>query len=39
MPIEDVQAILGHESIETTMRYVSVSNNRVKNNYSKYMQS
>lgn len=37
MPVEEIQVILGHESLETTMRYVTVSDSRVKMDYSRYM--
>jgi site-specific recombinase XerD len=35
MGIEEVQAILGHESIATTMIYAKVSKNNVKLHYTK----
>lgn len=37
MPIEQVQRVLGHENIETTMHYAQVRQNNVKNSYHKYM--
>ena len=36
MPIEQVQKLLGHESIETTMIYVSIDQDIVKLNYEKF---
>ena len=36
MPIEQVQKLLGHESIKTTMRYVKVFDEDVKANHRKY---
>ena len=37
MPIEQVQKLLGHESITTTMIYINVDQNAVKLNHKKYM--
>lgn len=37
MPIQEVQKILGHEKIETTMRYVYIDEGTVANSYRKYM--
>ena len=36
MPIEQVQRFLGHEKIDTTMKYVNIDNADVKNNYRRY---
>ncbi len=36
MPIQEVSSILGHENINTTMKYVFVDKNNVKNSYRKY---
>lgn len=36
MPIQDVQAILGHEKIDTTMKYVQMDDNDVENAYRRY---
>lgn len=36
MPIEQVQKMLGHESISTTLLYVSIDENQVKMNHQKY---
>ena len=36
MPIEMVARILGHSKIDTTMTYIYVEQNNVKNNYRKY---
>ena len=36
MPIDQVQKILGHDSISTTMLYVEVEQNQVKLNHQKY---
>lgn len=36
MPIEDIKEILGHESIETTLKYIYVQKANVKNSYRKY---
>ena len=37
MPIEDIQALLGHESIDTTKHYITVTQNRVQTNYNRFM--
>lgn len=37
MPIEQVQKILGHSQIDTTMQYAMVNQNNVKNSHQKYM--
>ena len=37
MPIEQVQKILGHSQIDTTMRYAMVNQNNVKLSHQKYM--
>ena len=36
MPIQEVAEILGHDKIDTTMRYVFIQKNNVKNAYKKY---
>jgi len=36
MPLEEVQQLLGHENINTTMQYVLVDQQTVKNSYNKY---
>lgn len=36
MPIQEVAAILGHERLDTTMKYVHVTKDNVKNDYGKY---
>lgn len=36
MPIQEVAAILGHEKLETTLKYVYINKTNVKNNYRKY---
>ena len=36
MPIQEVASILGHEKLETTMKYVYVNKINVHNNYQKY---
>lgn len=38
MPIESVQAILGHSQITTTMRYAHVSHDKVKRDHETYMR-
>lgn len=38
MPIESVQAVLGHSEISTTMRYAHVSNDKVKSDHRRYIQ-
>lgn len=37
MPIEQVQQLLGHQQIDTTMKYAMVNQNNVKNSHKKYM--
>ena len=37
MPIEQVQKILGHEQIDTTLRYAMVNQNNVKRSHRKYI--
>ena len=37
MPIEQVQKILGHSQIDTTMRYAIVNQNNVKSSHQKYI--
>lgn len=37
MPVQEVAAILGHEKLDTTMKYVYLSKNNVKNSYNKYV--
>lgn len=37
MPIEQVQKILGHNQIDTTMHYAMVNENNVKNSHRKYI--
>ena len=37
MPIEQVQKILGHSQIDTTMRYAMVNQNNVKSSHQKYI--
>ena len=36
MPIQEVAAVLGHDKIDTTMRYVFMEKSSVKNSYRKY---
>ena len=36
MPIEQVQAILGHEKLDTTLIYAKVNQTSVKLNHSKF---
>ena len=36
MPIQEVAAILGHEKIDTTLKYVYIEKENVKNAYRKY---
>lgn len=36
MPIQEVAIILGHEKLDTTMRYVDIDQTDVKNSYRKY---
>lgn len=35
MPIEQVQVLLGHRKIDTTLEYAMVNQNNVKNSYKK----
>ena len=37
MPIEQVQRILGHSQIDTTMQYAMVNQSNVKSSHQKYM--
>lgn len=37
MPIEQVQRILGHSQIDTTMQYAMVNQSNVKNSHRKYI--
>ena len=37
MPVEQVQKLLGHTKIDTTMQYAMVDQNNVKNSYMKYL--
>ena len=37
MPIEQVQKILGHSQIDTTMQYAMVNQNNVKTSHQKFM--
>lgn len=37
MPIEQVQKLLGHVQIDTTMHYAMVNQNNVKNSHRKYL--
>ena len=37
MPVEQVQKLLGHTKIDTTMQYAMVDQNNVKNSYRKYL--
>lgn len=37
MPIEQVQKILGHSQIDTTMQYAIVNQNNVKTSHQKYI--
>lgn len=39
MPVQEVQRILGHESIETTMIYCKISNDNVKHSYRNCMSA
>lgn len=36
MPIQEVAAILGHDKLDTTMRYIALDKTSVKNSYLKY---
>ena len=37
MPIEQVQQLLGHERVETTLEYAKVNRNEVKERHAKYI--
>ena len=37
MPIEQVQQLLGHQSVDTTLQYAMVNQNNVKNSHRKYL--
>jgi integrase/recombinase XerD len=37
MPIEQVQKLLGHSQIDTTMQYAMVNQSNVKNSHQKYI--
>lgn len=37
MPIEQVQKLLGHQQIDTTMQYAMVNQSNVKSSHRKYM--
>ena len=37
MPIEQVQRLLGHQQIDTTMHYAMVNQNNVKNSHRRYI--
>ena len=37
MPIEQVQKVLGHSQIDTTMQYAVVNQNNVKNSHRRYI--
>ena len=39
MPIEQVQKLLGHSQIDTTMQYAMVNQDNVKNSHKKYIAS
>ena len=36
MPIQEVSLILGHDKIDTTMRYIYTDQSNVKHSYQKY---
>lgn len=36
MPIQEVAAILGHDKLDTTIKYIKLDKNTIKNNYRKY---
>lgn len=38
MPVEQVQKLLGHAKIDTTMRYAMVNQNNVKASHRKYLE-
>ena len=37
MAIQEVAAILGHEKLDTTMKYVYINKSNIKNSYNKYV--
>lgn len=37
MPIQEVAKILGHEKLDTTMKYICINDNDIKYSYNKYM--
>lgn len=37
MPIEQVQKLLGHQQIDTTMKYAMVNQSNVKSSHRKYI--
>jgi len=37
MPIQEVAAVLGHERLDTTLKYVYINETNVKNSYRRYM--
>ena len=37
MPIQEVAALLGHEKLDTTMKYVYINKSNIKNSYNKYV--
>ena len=37
MPIEEIQTLLGHSNISTTMRYITIDESRVKTDYNRFM--
>lgn len=37
MPIEQVQSLLGHQNIDTTLRYAMVNQNNIKDSHKKYL--
>jgi integrase len=37
MPIEQVQQLLGHQSVDTTLKYAMVNQNNVKNSHRPYI--
>ena len=37
MPIEQVQQLLGHQSVDTTLQYAMVNQNNVKESHRKYL--
>jgi site-specific recombinase XerD len=38
-PIETVKELLGHVSLNTTMQYVKLTNQKIRSDYNKYMSS